>query len=317
MKLLIALLIAALAVFVFCAIGCVIFYLYVIRRNRKQPRLTYVGQTDTTNWRGFASQAHEGILWLAQQQCELVTITSYDGLALYGHLFTCKGAQRSILLMHGFRSCGFNDFNAQAQFYMEKLHCNVLIVDQRAHGLSEGKHICYGAKEQFDCRDWLKFLDAAFGSRYPLYLNGISMGCATSLLSLALPGLPETLRGCVADSGYTSAWDEFAYVIYHHHKVPAYPLIPMMSAFTRIFAGWSFRDTDVPTALARVTLPILFIHGLADDFVSPDFTVRNFQACVSPNKNLVTVPGAEHPQSYFVDTPLVTQAIMSFIGSCE
>ena len=52
--------------------------------------------------------------------------------------------------------------------------------------------------------------------------------------------------------------------------------------------------------MKKITVPVLFVHGEADNFVSPRNTLENYAACTAP-KQLITVPGAGHGVSYLVD----------------
>ena len=44
-------------------------------------------------------------------------------------------------------------------------------------------------------------------------------------------------------------------------------------------------------------------------------TRENYEACASP-KRLLTVPGAGHAVSYYVDTPAYTNAVTDFMRDC-
>ena len=60
------------------------------------------------------------------------------------------------------------------------------------------------------------------------------------------------------------------------------------------------KDYSTVEALAHCRVPVLFVHGLADDFVPPEMTYENFGACAAP-KRLFTVAGAGHGMSWYVD----------------
>ena len=64
--------------------------------------------------------------------------------------------------------------------------------------------------------------------------------------------------------------------------------------------GFSFDEFSTTEAVKKITVPVLFVHGEADNFVSPRNTLENYAACTAP-KQLITVPGAGHGVSYLVD----------------
>ena len=63
-------------------------------------------------------------------------------------------------------------------------------------------------------------------------------------------------------------------------------------------------------AVKSLKAPITFIHGEADDFVLPQNSIDNYEACTS-KKELILVPDAEHGVSYIKDTQKVAQALES------
>ena len=65
------------------------------------------------------------------------------------------------------------------------------------------------------------------------------------------------------------------------------------------------------TAMRNTQIPILFIHGTADNFVPIDMTYRNYRACAA-QKRLVVVPGAGHAMSYAVEPETCQKAMKAF-----
>ena len=173
----------------------------------------------------------------------------------------------------------------------------------------------FGLSERHDVCAWANFLTRRFGAEQYLFLNGISMGCASVLLAAELP-LPETVRGVIADCGYTSPWEEFAYLMKWDVHVPVRPLLYVAEGITRLLAHWDFRSATPLKAVANTKLPVLFLHGDADTFVPPWMTLENYAACAS-EKELLIVPGAIHAQSYFGDTPAVQEKIARFVEKYE
>ena len=105
---------------------------------------------------------------------EDVAIQSADGLNLVGHLIKSRYPRRLIIAFHGWRSGWSRDFCMVAPFWLEQ-HCNILFVEQRAQGNSQGDYIGFGLLERSDCRQWAMWAEEQkFG--LPIYLAGISMG---------------------------------------------------------------------------------------------------------------------------------------------
>lgn len=264
-------------------------------------------------WADYQEEVVRGVRWFCDQKTETVELTSCDGLRLRGKYLPHENARGTMLLFHGYRSDGYTDFSCAYEFY-NSLGYSILSVFQRAHGESEGRYICYGLKERYDCRDWAWYAYRRFGADHPLFLSGISMGSSTVLMATGL-SLPPTVRGVVADCGFTSPWEELWDLLGTKFRPVRRPLLWMTNLYTRVFAGFGLREYSTLDAMRQTHLPILFVHGEEDHFVSPRFSRENFEACASPEKELVLVPGATHGVSYLVDKPRCQKTLGRFLIS--
>ena len=86
-----------------------------------------------------------------------VSIKSYDGLSLVGKYYENFKDATIEIMFHGYRGSGERDLSTGIR--RAKL-CgrNAFIVDQRAHGKSEGHTISFGINERRDCLEWIKFV---------------------------------------------------------------------------------------------------------------------------------------------------------------
>ncbi len=248
--------------------------------------------------------------WLKTQPLENVSIRSFDGLTLRAKLLTGEGDKRLMLLSHGYRSNAMWDFPSVARFY-RSLGCGVLLIDQRACGESEGRYIGFGALERQDIAAWADYLYRRF-PEIPIYVDGVSMGSTAVLLSLALP-LPPTVKGAIADCGFTSPLEIMAHVQKTSYPYSGRWILGWLRLMLKVFARY---DPELSTldALKKATVPVLFLHGDADKFVPVEMTRANYEACAS-EKRLMIVPGAGHGESYVLDRVGCEQAIREFFDT--
>ena len=161
--------------------------------------------------------------WLAGQPQEDVYITSRDGLRLHGTFFCCEGSRRAVVCFHGYTSEGLNDYTSIAKFYLNQ-GFNLMVVDERAHGKSEGTYIGFGCLDRYDALQWMEYVVERLGEDCGLMLHGISMGAATVLMSTGLE-LPEQVKAAVSDCAFTSAWEVFSHVLRSMYHMPAFPVL--------------------------------------------------------------------------------------------
>ena len=290
-------------------LGAAGFFFWFSIRRRKSERTDQQYEEPDSIWNPFRQRMKEAQAYIRAHTREKVKLTSFDGLTLTALYLPVKNPRGTVIAFHGYRSLATIDFALEVEFF-HRLGFDVLLPYQRSHGESQGKYITYGVKERFDCRDWAVYAARRFGDR-PLFLMGISMGAATVLMASGLE-LPENTRGIVADCGFTTPWEIMAHVARRDYHLPAFPLLYVLEGIARLQAGVSLRGADTRQALQKTRLPVLFLHGEADDFVPVSMTRENYAAC-SGEKELLLVPGAGHAQSFGVDPEGCQEAIRSFL----
>ena len=77
-------------------------------------------------------------------------------------------------------------------------------------------------------------------------------------------------------------------------KLPVKLLYPFIKLGARIYGGFDLEEASPIDAMKKCSLPIVFVHGDADDFVPYDMSVRLCEACASDKKALITVADAGH-----------------------
>lgn len=274
--------------------------------------------------------------WFNKQPYEELYIKSYDGLKLYGRLLapaaaaasdtsvngagvhperpatSADGASPTIILgIHGYRSDGVGDFAVLAPFYHAQGYY-LCLPDDRAHGKSDGNYIGFGYHDHFDCMAWCRYLVERFGDDCRIYLHGISMGSATVMSCCDDHALPTAVRGVIADCGYSSGWEQIAHVLNTSFHMPSFPMLYMYNTVCRIVGGYNLKDIRPIDCVASSRVPILFIHGDADNFVPTTMVYKLYHAC-HEKKRLLVVRGAGHAMSYMTDSSAYEKAVTDFI----
>lgn len=251
--------------------------------------------------------------WCTSHNVKEFEMTARDGAKLYSFLIPSeKESNIYVLCAHGYRGTRYGDFGAQAQFY-NSLGFNVILIDQRAQGKSEGKYIGFGYYESQDLIEWLNFYNSKFGSDIQFIVAGISMGGATVCMAAGNEELPENVACIISDCAYTSADDEMKYCLPHYARLPAEPFCTMANILNSKTAGYSFKEANAVSAVKNAKVPMLFIHGGADDFVPTKMVYELYEACPT-EKDLLIIEPAIHAQSFFADPEKYQEKVKEFIG---
>lgn len=265
---------------------------------------------ELSSFRPYADEVRRGRQWLVGRTPQELWVTSFDGLRLFARYYPTENARGTVLMFHGWRSIGDLDFSCAFDFYAS-MGLNLLVVDQRAHGRSQGHFTTFGVRERRDVHTWIEFYNEHFGAETPLLIGGVSMGAASVLMSCGEP-FPANVRGVIADCGFTSPYDIISKVARDRH-VPVFPFVPLVGLFTRLFAGFGLREYSVETAMCEASVPIFFAHGEADRFVPCEMSRRAYAVCNSADKTLLTVPNAGHGASYLVEKDRYQTALRDFV----
>lgn len=292
-------------------VACSVFvseYLFKIIIYRQKNSSSQKDIDAVASWYRHYPIAKEGRRWLEGMPYINVYIKSFDGLRLYGALLE-NYSDKIVICVHGFTGSGKKDFASLAQAYYKNGY-NVLLVDNRAHGQSEGKYVGFGVLDRLDLRNWVKYVINRFGSNVQVFLHGISMGAAAVLMASSI--MPKNVRGIIADCGFTSVYEIFEYVLKRDYHLPKFPIIYLTNIMSKIRAGYGYKDVNTTAEIARSDIPILFIHGENDEFVPLWMTMKNYSHCKA-YKELFIVRESEHAESHYIDKKGYERRILTFI----
>ncbi len=246
---------------------------------------------------------------LKDRPCEDVSILSHDGLTLSGRYYHVADGAPLAIGFHGYRSSAFTDFAGGSELNFHLGH-NLLLIDQRAHGRSQGRTISFGILERLDVLSWVDYALERFGEDTRIVLYGVSMGAATVLMASGLD-LPKNVKAIVADAPYAKPLD-IILDVGKTHPMPQWLIKPFAILSAKLYGGFDLLETDAVEAVKKAKVPILIIHGEADSFVPCHMS----EGPANANPALVerhTFPGADHAISYLVDTKRYWEIVTAFL----
>ena len=257
----------------------------------------------------YGKRVSERINEVNTTPCKFYTIRSYDGLKLSARYFEGDDDKPLCICFHGYRGSAVRDF---AGIGLHLIHegYNVLIVDERAHWRSQGHTICFGIKERFDAVSWVKFANQRFGKDKSIFLFGISMGGGTVLMASG-QRMPRNVKGIVADCPFNSPKDIIKHVC---RKIKLNPdlLWPIIWLAGLVYGRLRVNATTAADEVKRSKVPIVILHGEADDFV-PMSMSKEVQKANPSMIEMHTFPHADHGMSYFEDEERYIGIVEGFI----
>ncbi len=266
---------------------------------------------DSETQRNIVAAYEKKEAWLTEVKPETVSLVSGDGYKLKANVYSGDTKQhRWALLLHGY---GYTGKKEEMEYigaeYAQRGYW-VLAPDLRCHGESEGDFIGMGWTDRLDILQWIDYI-VEQDSRAEIVLHGQSMGGAAALMT-AGEELPDQVKAVISDCAYSSVWDIFARKLKDWYGVGPFPILYETNWIFQIRGGYSLQKASVLDQVAKSRVPILFIHGEADDFVPASMARELYEQAAGP-KELLTVPGAGHGLSNYVDPDAYYDTVFAFL----
>lgn len=190
-------------------------------------------------------------------------------------LHLCDRSAPNILFFHGNGEIAADYDDIGALYNRQGI--NFLAVDYRGYGRSSGKPTVSGmikdSRAIFEfTRNWLE----AHHYTGRFFLMGRSLGSA-SALELA-SGFPDRVEGLIIESGFA-------------FTTPLLTLLGIDVAATGISEADGFGHLE---KIKRFCKPTLIIHAEYDHIIPFSDGQALYDACGSPHKSLLKIPGADH-----------------------
>ena len=247
------------------------------------------------------------LCWWDNFDFKRVEIKSFDGLKLVGHYLDQK-SDLTILLVHGY-SANYKEMQKYAKFFYQKGY-NLLCVENRAHGDSEGECVGMGYLDKFDLKNWIDFLNES--EKKKIILFGLSMG-ASAVCAVSGENLPNNVVGIIADSAFDDVEKQIKYILRKAGPLKNL-LFKVLKSYTKKRYEFNLSDAKFTKAVKNTKIPILYFHGKADKYVLPECSENLYNATPENLRELVLVDEADHAMSYVVLGNMYERKINKFFS---
>lgn len=219
---------------------------------------------------------------------EDVTLTAKDGTRLHGWYLPHQGSSKALLFFHG--NAGNISHRGESLAIFHRLGLNILIIDYRGYGRSQGKPSENGLHE--DARAAWHYLTQVKGfNKANIVVFGRSLGGAVAA-QLAAEVQPGAL---ILESTFSSARDMAAEVLPLMHHV--------------IFMRFRFNTQQV---VKQVKSPLLVLHSIHDDIIPYHQGRKIFEAANEPRR-FVRMQG-DHNSGFTQSQLIYESALGEFIA---
>lgn len=197
-----------------------------------------------------------------------IQVRSDDGTALAGRMIPgTKRLRPWVLMLHDFGG-SWRDSLAFSRIYAAH-DCNIMLVDMRAHGESEGEWTGSGWLDRRDVIAWCSWIIARTGEETQIIIHGIGMGATTALFAAEEKDFPIQVRAIVSDSAYTDTWNATALRFGKGFAKPQ----PMLDLYRIILkkskGGYDLGTGNILPSIQSISTPLFIMHGEKDACTPP------------------------------------------------
>lgn len=250
-----------------------------------------------------------GMIWYEENSSNKreVSITN-DGLKLAGEYYDF-GNDRCVIIFPG-RTESLRYGYYFAKPYVESGY-NLLLIDSRAHGLSDGEFNTVGFEESKDAIAWTKFLCDELNVKSVLY-HGNCIGSATALLALTSEACPDCVEGLVAEGMFANFGESMKNHIIERKK-PIFMVYGMINFWMKHYTGHTM-DFGPINVIDKMNKPLLMLHSREDIYSTPEYAQKLYDLASSENKEIVWFEHGRHSMLRVTDTEKYDDAIKSFLA---
>lgn len=231
-----------------------------------------------------------------------------DGLKLFAEFYDFGHKKTALFL------CGRCECLVYAYFYAKpyvESGYNLLFIDQRAHGYSEGELSTVGIKESQDVIAWMKYIKETF-KQEKFAMHCVCVGGSSGLLAATDEKAAGLVDKVICDGLFINFKDSYRrhYVDLGHKVFPVYYLIWM---WFKIYTGKSVNISNPLECVKKLDAPILFLHSRNDKYSVPENAEILYKEAKSKDKEIVWFDFGTHSHIRNQDPELYDSAIKKFL----
>ncbi len=232
-----------------------------------------------------------------------------DGLKLHA-LSLVNDLSHSYVIMCHPATCSAVDM-AEYAYHFYDLGFNVLMPDARGCGESEGENITFGVNDVKDIPLWIDKI-TSLDPDAVIFLYGIGMGGSTVTMA-AGDELPANVKGVIEDSGYNDLEAVFKHNIKNLYNKSSFPALKIAELYVKSAKGFDFDIPPVEDSIAKIKVPVLFIHGGDDKIVPVDQCNDMADRCKVKGSDDLHITGAAHCRPMHTDSEKYWRYVDEFV----
>lgn len=250
-----------------------------------------------------------GLAWAKENENKATKLEiENEGYKLYGEYFDF-GYKKAVIIIPGrTESYSYSYYYAPA---FQKAGCNILVIDKRGHGYSDGNYIYMGKNSSSDIIMWAKKMHDDYKID-TIVLHGVCIGSSICVYTLIDKNCPSYIKGFVSDGMFTTFYVSFFRHMQEQNR-PLYPYCYMMMKWAEKWTGEKYIHDGPIYQVKNIKVPTLFIFTTLDKYTLHDDAEKLYKSCGASKKKLVFFNKGLHSHVRINDEEGYDDAIKVFL----
>ena len=231
-----------------------------------------------------------------------------DGLNLYGEYYDFGSDKCAMILSGRTETLEYGYYFA---IPYAKQGYNILVVDPRAHGLSDGEFNTAGCEESKDALSWIRYIHDEFDVK-SFFLHGICIGSAAAIYALTSDDCPDYIVGMAAEGMFANFSESMKEHLIEKKK-PVFMFNSMVCAWMKHYTGHSMKVGPIDV-IDKLNKPILMLHSKEDEYSKAPLAQKLYDKAQT-TKQIVWFDHGNHSMLRLADTDKYDQAITDFLAN--
>ena len=299
--------------FIFWIIVCFVASYYVYNKTLRRPGKESWSRHVPANVDPDQIPMYElGFVWArenAEHKNDVHIIN--NGFNLYGEYYDLGGKRCAVILSGRTETLKYGYYFA---IPYARSGCNILVLDPRAHGKSDGEFNTVGFEESKDITAWVNHVREEFGISSFIY-HGICIGAAGGMLSLTSDDAPDCVEAIVTDGMFPNFGESMKNHLIERKK-PIFIFYSLINGWMKHYTGHSMNYGPI-NVIHKLNKPLLMLYSKEDLYSTPEYAEKLYALAGSEDKELVWFPHGRHSMLRVTDTERYDSAIANFIKKLD
>lgn len=229
-----------------------------------------------------------------------------EGLNLYGEYYDFGKKTCAVILSGRTESLKYGYYFAQSYYHK----CNILVLDPRAHGLSDGKFNTVGFEESKDIAKWVEYMHDTYNVESFVF-HGICIGAAGGILAITLRECKPYVKAIITEGMFINFGESMKNNL-RVKKKPIFIFYSLINAWQKHYTGHSMNVGPIDY-IDKLNIPLLMLQSKEDLFSKVERAQELYEKAGSIHKELVLFDKGAHSKIKINNTEKYDKVIDEFL----